>query len=84
MLEGDQDLVSLVLAANPGFRRYLLPGVYNFAYRRDRDRSLLPDNILHRMKSGVSAQEVVNVHFVQDGKPWMRQELAAGCSVNVG
>jgi len=77
VLEGDQDLVSLVLAANPGFQRYLLPLEYNFAYRRDRDRSLLPDSILKRMKNGVSAQEVVNVHFVQDGKPWARQELAA-------
>lgn len=75
VLEGDQDLVSLVLAANPGFGRFLLSGEYNFAYRRDHDR--LPDSITKRMKNGVSSAEVVNVHFVQDGKPWAQQQQLA-------
>ena len=73
VIEGDQDLVSLVLAAHPRFRWYHLPVAYNYAFRRDRDR--LPDAIARRMRYGVAAHEVTNVHFVRDGKPWSRQQL---------
>ena len=83
VVEGDQDLVSLVLASEPSFERYLLPTIYNYAYRRDRER--LPYAVSHRLrhgqvghfKSSGTRGEIINVHFVLDGKPWQRQQLGA-------
>ena len=75
IVEGDQDLIGLLLAAEPTFQRYYLPTTYNYAYRRDRER--LPYAIAHRLRHGLVEQQIVNVHFVVDGKPWQRQTLAA-------
>ena len=75
VVEGDQDLVSLVFAAEPSFQRYLLPTTYNYAYRRDRER--LPYTVGHRLRHGLIEQQIINVHFVADGKPWQRQQLDA-------
>ena len=38
VIEGDQDLIALILAADGSLPRVNLPTVYNYAYRRDRDR----------------------------------------------
>lgn len=75
LVEGDQDLIGLVLAANPSLHRSALPTVYNYAFRRDRER--LPYAVSHRLRHGLFGQQVVNVHFVADGKPWQRQDLAS-------
>ena len=82
VVEGDQDLLSLVFAAEPSFGRYLLPTIYNYAFRRDRER--LPYVISHRLRHGMVGHfkssgtrgELIMVHFVQDGKPWQPQQLA--------
>ena len=82
-VESDQDLVSLILDAEPSFGRHLLPTIYNYAFRRDRER--LPYAVSHRLRHGLIGHfksvgtrgEVVMLHFVQDGKPWERQELAS-------
>ena len=73
VLEGDQDLIGLVLAANPSFPRYLLSSVHNYAFRRDRER--LPYDVARRLRHGLFSQQVINVHFVTDGKPWQQQNL---------
>lgn len=73
VVEGDQDLIGLIFAARSSFVRYLLPTQYNYAYRRDRER--LPYTIGHRLRHGLVEQQVVNVHFVADGKPWQAQQL---------
>lgn len=73
VVEGDQDLVSLLLAAKPSFPRRPLPTVYNYAFRRDRER--LPYAVAHRLRHGLFAKQAINVHFVMDGKPWQVQEL---------
>jgi len=75
VVEGDQDLIGLVLASERSFARYLLPSTYNYAFRRDRER--LPYAIAHRLRHGLVEQQIVNVHFVADGKPWQRQQLQA-------
>ena len=73
VIEGDQDLIALILAADGSLPRVNLPTVYNYAYRRDRDR--LPPPIGRRIRHGFFARAVVNIHFVRDGKPWQRQNL---------
>ena len=73
VVEGDQDLIGLVLASKPTLKHYLLPTTYNYAYRRDRER--LPYAVSHRLRHGLFEQQIVNVHFVVDGKPWQQQEL---------
>lgn len=73
VIEGDQDLIGFVLAANPTFGRYDLPSVYNYGFRRDRER--LPYDVARRLRHGLFSQQIVNVHFVADGKPWQLQNL---------
>ena len=73
IIEGDQDLISIVLASEPTVARSILPTVYNYAYRRDRER--LPYSVAHRLRHGIFDKQVVNVHFVADGKPWQQQDL---------
>ena len=73
VVEGDQDLIGLLLAAKPKFKPYLLPTTYNYSYRRDRER--LPYAVSHRLRHGLFEQQIVNVHFVVDGKPWQPQEI---------
>lgn len=73
IVEGDQDLLSLVLASNLSLPRTELPTVYNYAFRRDRER--LPYAIGRRLRHGMFARVAVNIHFVQDGKPWEAQNL---------
>ena len=75
VIEGDQDLVGLVLLGNPLMPRLKLRGVYNYAFRRDRER--LPYGASHRLRHGLVDAQVVNVHFVADGKPWQWQNLSA-------
>ena len=83
VVESDQDLMSLVLTAEPSFGRYLLPSVYNYAFRRDRER--LPYTLAHRLRHGLVGHfkssgtrgELIMVHFVQDGKPWQPQQLTS-------
>ena len=75
VVEGDQDLIGLMMAAEPNYTRFLLPTTYNYAYRRDRER--LPYAISHRLRHGLVEQQIINVHFVVDGKPWQQQRLAA-------
>lgn len=73
VVEGDQDLLSLVLAANLTLPRTELPTVYNYAFRRDRER--LPHSIGKQLRHGLFVRIAVNVHFVQDGKPWQLQNM---------
>lgn len=73
IVEGDQDLLSLVLASNLSLPRAEMPTVYNYAFRRDRER--LPHAIGRQLRHGMFVQVAVNVHFVQDGKPWQWQNL---------
>ena len=73
VVEGDQDLISLVLAANRSLPRASLPTVYNYAFRRDRER--LPYREAKRLRHGVFEGVAVSIHFVADGKPWQRQNL---------
>eukprot|EP00322_Chrysochromulina_rotalis_P009804 CAMPEP_0115849386 /NCGR_PEP_ID=MMETSP0287-20121206/11424_1 /TAXON_ID=412157 /ORGANISM="Chrysochromulina rotalis, Strain UIO044" /LENGTH=470 /DNA_ID=CAMNT_0003303355 /DNA_START=214 /DNA_END=1626 /DNA_ORIENTATION=+ len=73
IVEGDQDLLGLMLAAEPSFPRRVLPSTYNYAYRRDRER--LPYAVAHRLRHGLISNQVINVHFVMDGKPWRKQNL---------
>jgi hypothetical protein len=73
IVEGDQDLLSLVLASNLTLPRAELPTVYNYAFRRDRER--LPHSIGKQLRHGMFVRVAVNVHFVQDGKPWQLQNL---------
>ena len=71
------------LTAEPSFGRYLLPSVYNYAFRRDRER--LPYTLAHRLRHGLVGHfkssgtrgELIMVHFVQDGKPWQPQQLTS-------
>ena len=78
VVEGDQDLMSLVLAAEPSFGRYLLPSVYNYAFRRDRER--LPYTLAHRLRHGLVGHQVVSTRRVDHGSfcaGWQAMAAAA-------
>lgn len=83
VVEGDQDLVSFILTRETSFERFLMPTVYNYAFRRDRER--LPYAVAHRLRHGMVGHfkssgtrgELVMIHFVQDGKPWQPQQLGS-------
>lgn len=72
VVEGDQDLLSIVLAANPGFPVFKLPTQYNFAFQRDREA--VPDALGLRLRLALYGQ-LTCVHFVIDGKPWEQQAM---------
>ena len=64
----------LILAANYSLARTALPTVYNYAFRRDRER--LPPADSKRLRAGIFGQTaIVSIHFVADGKPWQVQNL---------
>ena len=71
-IEGDQDLLNVVLASNPMFQVYKLPTAYNFAFQRDRES--VPSVLGMRLRLAIFSQ-LICVHFVLDGKPWEVQEL---------
>ena len=73
-LEGDQDLLSVVLADNPGFPVFKLPCTYNFAFQRDRE--IVPNVLGMRLRLAIYNQ-LIAVHFVVDGKPWEQQLMPA-------
>ena len=63
-----RSLAGLLLAAEPELPRYSLPTVYNYAFRRDRER--LPYAIARLLRHGFVGSHIMNIHFVADGKPW--------------
>jgi lipopolysaccharide biosynthesis glycosyltransferase len=71
-IEGDQDLLNVVLAANPSFHVHKLPTAYNFAFSRDRES--IPNVLGMRLRLAMFSQ-LICIHFVLDGKPWQAQSL---------
>ncbi|KAL3921403.1 MAG: hypothetical protein SGPRY_004916, partial [Prymnesium sp.] len=74
VVEGDQDLISCVLAAHPQIPWNNLHPEYNYGFGRDREPPL-SHRANHRLRHGMIAGALVNAHFVQDGKPWQHQQL---------
>mmetsp|Transcript_24026 Transcript_24026/g.61347 ORF Transcript_24026/g.61347 Transcript_24026/m.61347 type:complete len:484 (+) Transcript_24026:85-1536(+) len=72
LLEGDQDLLSILFAAHPTLPIFKLPTQYNFAFQRDRE--VVPDALGMRLRLSIYGQ-LTCVHFVVDGKPWERQVM---------
>lgn len=64
-----------MLAANLSLPRTSLSTVYNYAFRRDRER--LPPDAGRLLRAGIFGDIAVNIHFVADGKPWQHQNLTA-------
>jgi hypothetical protein len=66
--------IGVVLALNKHIDYFKMPTEYNFAFGRDREVPLGSFSA-RRLRFGVQVGTVVNLHFVQDGKPWELQHL---------